>query len=197
MITKCVRLFLIVSIIFSIISFGEVFAFETPSSNDIPEKNMTRAMFVTALGSFANAEVYKDAKTVFTDLEEGSWYVPYIEWASRNGIIKGVTESKFMPDAAITREQAAVIISRYLINEGYALVADEAIDFVDAGSISEYAEKDVSRCCNAGIFNGNPDNTFLPLANITSAETATVFTNIANYVRLNSKTTVFNNADEG
>jgi len=221
---RITSLFIVLAIMLTMVPFGTVFASESIAFSDVsedawykkyvdyvkeqgimngvsedsflPEENLTRAMFVTILGRFAKAEVDEDAKAVFTDVEEGIWYAPYVKWAYENKIANGVTETEFAPDASVTREQVAVLISRYLRSEGYALVTSAAKAFADADSISEYAAKDITRCQNAAIMSGNADNTFLPQKNITRAEAAAVISKIADYVELNSKTTILNEADK-
>jgi hypothetical protein len=49
----------------------------------------------------------------YTDVKDDAYYMGYIEWASENGIVKGIGDKKFPPDQAITREELAVIMSNF------------------------------------------------------------------------------------
>ncbi|MDO4773034.1 MAG: S-layer homology domain-containing protein, partial [Bacillota bacterium] len=68
-----------------------------------PDMPVTRGMFVTVLGRMAGM---KDAKAndKFDDVSQDMYYAPYIAWAEEKGIVKGMGEKKFMPEAELTRE---------------------------------------------------------------------------------------------
>ena len=72
---------------------------------------MTRAMFVTVLHRMAGSPS-PDSENAFADLRQ-DWYKDAVTWAVQNGITNGVSETKFDPDALVTREQAAVFLFRY------------------------------------------------------------------------------------
>lgn len=144
-----------------------------------PDKNMTRAMFVTVLGRLAGVEVDNNVKTAFTDIKKNQYYTGYVKWAAENGIVNGVSSTKFAPNADITREQICTMIVRYC---KYAEVeldssADPAL-FRDADAISKYAFESVLLCNKAGIVKGRGNNTFAPKANATRAEVAQVLKNL-------------------
>lgn len=71
---------------------------------------MTRGMFATALGRMTNADVSDYRQSNFTDVKSDAYYMGYIEWASKNSIVKGTSNEKFAPDQSITREQMAGIL---------------------------------------------------------------------------------------
>ena len=49
----------------------------------------------------------------FDDVADGAWYAEAVRWAASEGIVTGVSESEFAPNANITREQMAAILYRY------------------------------------------------------------------------------------
>ena len=78
-----------------------------------PEGKLTRAQFVKLLAcSLEEAETLKtyEGQHPFTD-SEGHWAETYIAWAKDKGIVEGVSATEFDPEAPITREQMATILS--------------------------------------------------------------------------------------
>jgi hypothetical protein len=82
----------------------------TSATEFSPSAPMTRGMIVTVLGRLYGANAYESSD--FTDVEPGT-YTSYVEWAKRRGIVSGIGGNKFNPDAELTRQDLAVIITRY------------------------------------------------------------------------------------
>ena len=71
---------------------------------------MTRAEFATIV---VRALGLTPADTgAFVDVASTAWYSPYVGAASTYGLINGVGEGRFSPDGTITRQEAAVMVSR-------------------------------------------------------------------------------------
>ena len=140
-----------------------------------PNTAMTRGMFVTALGRLANADVSGYTKSSFTDVKGDAYYMGYIEWASKNNIVNGVGNGRFVPDQSITREQMAVIMSNYAKTIGYTLpkVHIENI-FTDNAKINTYAKEAVKQMQMAGVISGKNSNLFDPQGTATRAEVSAV-----------------------
>lgn len=141
-----------------------------------PNGNVTRAMFVTVLYRMHNQpEVEGGAK--FTDVAEGSWYEKAVIWASENGIVNGVSETEFSPDANITREQMAAMVYRYvkLNGKGFTGLWAFRLDFADVASVNDYAYEALCWCNMNGIINGMGENTLAPQNSSTRAQSAAVF----------------------
>ena len=93
-----------------------------------PEETVSRAMAVTVLARMAGAEaVDSDA---FSDVESGTWYSGYVGWAISNGIVEGDGAGHFLPEEPVTREQMALMLSRYAEGSGASYTAPEG-----AGSV--------------------------------------------------------------
>jgi hypothetical protein len=120
----------------------------------------------------------------FTDVPEDSYYAPYISWAAIHGIVNGIDEDTFAPDAPVTREQMAKMIHYYCAKLGHSLpfVAHTAVDFADSGEISEWALPSVRALQACGILNGVPQANgtfaFVPQGTATRAEAAAVFSRL-------------------
>ena len=118
-----------------------------------PDKPVTRAMAVTAVYRLAG-EPEIEEKSPFTDVEAGSWYESAVSWGWKNGIVRGVSESLFMPDAPCSVQESAVFFHRYArlagldagvpenipASDGVKLWAAEAVSWASAkGLLDESA----------------------------------------------------------
>lgn len=145
-----------------------------------PKDELTRAMFVTMLGRLSGVE----SAGSFADVDYGDYYSFYVEWAYKNGIALGVDETNFAPNAAVTREQAAVMLYRYLIGQGFSLPSGGGAvkRFRDAGEISDYARSAAEALYACGIFEGGGDGRFNPRQNFTRAQAAVLFMRTERFV---------------
>ena len=141
-----------------------------------PDSTITRGMFVTALGRLAGiGPAGYPSSSRFTDVPATAYYAPFVEWAASKGIVTGTGESSFSPDAAITREQMALIMRQYADKLGYTLpVAREAVTFTDDNQITGSMKDAVRAIQQAGIMSGKENNRFGPKDAATRAEAAVV-----------------------
>ena len=136
-----------------------------PDGTFKPEEFITRAEFVKLINDlFGFTET---AKIFFDDVNKDSWYYEEVQKAYKTGDIIGVSETQFSPDDNITREQAAVIISRLLDMKGNDKGAD---GFYDSSKISSWAKEYVGAVAEYNLIKGYEDNTFKPQNNIKRAE---------------------------
>lgn len=142
-----------------------------------PNNKMTRAMVVTVLARLANAKTDVLVTSSFEDVSFDTWYGLSVEWAKQNGIVNGVSETKFEPDTEITREQMCVMISNYLDYKNLSTPNTPKDKFADEDSISKWAYEAVQRLQYAGIVNGKDDNMFEPQGGATRAEFAQIIYN--------------------
>lgn len=134
--------------------------------NFAPEADITRAEFTKMVVGVMGLEVAA-AEVAFEDCTAADWFTPYVAAAVEAGLVNGVSETEFAPNATITREQAFAIIGRAIDAE-----ATTAVAFEDAADIDEYAAPYVALLVELGIVGGYDDNTIRPDANITRAEAA-------------------------
>ena len=141
-----------------------------------PNASLTRGMLVTIIHNHAGKP--SAWTNVFSDVPNGTWYTDATAWAHALGIVNGVGNGNFAPNAAITRQDMAVIILRYAELMGYELpVTRDGAAFADASDISSYAADAVSALYRASVINGKPSNLFDPNGTATRAEVATVLMN--------------------
>ncbi|MBR2743588.1 MAG: S-layer homology domain-containing protein [Clostridia bacterium] len=144
-----------------------------------PDMNMTRAMFVTVLSRLETETVNPQAETQFVDCEVGSWYNGGVDWAVSKNIVNGTSETTFSPDLAITRQELATMIGRYVsyVEKQYNKKhVDEGtvINFGDGAQIADWAKDDVNIAVSRGLIVGDENSNFRPLDNATRAEVAAV-----------------------
>lgn len=146
-----------------------------------PDMEITRAMFITALGRLSeeNVSSYKGEKN-FSDVDKGSVYHQYIEWAYANNIITRGDDGKFDPNRAITREEMAVMIYKYAAYANYKIPSETAaVTFQDADDISANAKEAIKEMQTAGIIQGKGEGVFDPQGKTTRAEASAVLQRFA------------------
>ncbi len=125
-----------------------------------PDMTMTRAMFVTTLYRMEGSPEVT-GKLPFTDVKEGTYYYDAVLWAYQNGVVNGMSDNAFAPDAPLTREQLVAILHRYFVNKGYAFSLTYGINvkkYPDADKISEYALESMRWAVKGKIIEGNGVN---------------------------------------
>lgn len=137
-------------------------------------ENMTRGMIVTVLYRYAKADIKSEA--LFEDVDKTAYYSKPIAWAAENGIVNGVGQNKFDPEASVTRQDFVVILYRYALKFGLELenMEDEEIAYNDVEQISEYAIPAMKWAVKKGIITGRTELTLAPLGTATRAEVATM-----------------------
>ena len=131
-------------------------------------KNITRAEFCELVVQYIEAVSgdtiarYVESKgikidaEVFTDTNDSA-----VLAVSSLGIVNGIGDNKFDPNGELTREQAAVILSRLLIVVAKPL-PDATSNFSDVSNISDWARADVGKVQGKGIMAGVGNNKFDP-----------------------------------
>ena len=120
-----------------------------------PDTTMTRAMFVTVLGRLANVNADMYNTVSFDDVEAGSWYAPYVQWACDAGIVNGYGDGKFGVNDPVTVEQAAVLLARFAAYSGIQTVNYTALSgFNDAATVSDWAVAPMQFVVGNGIYTG-------------------------------------------
>lgn len=132
-------------------------------SSFAPNDMITRAEFVKILAGVAGADIITVSVSPFSDVAAGAWYAPYVAWASANGIVQGGNNG-FSPNSNISRQDMAVMISRYVntVSVNKLTPVNARITFDDNAEISSYAADAVAEMQQAGIIDGNGNNCFAP-----------------------------------
>lgn len=147
----------------------------TSATTFAPDANMTRAMLVTILWRMEGEPVV-NYLLPFTDVDDGAWYAEAVRWAASEGIVTGVSETSFAPNAEITREQLAAILYRYT---GEPATAANLAGYADGASVSAYAVDAMSWCVEHGIITGTTATTLEPQGTATRAQAAAMLMRFA------------------
>ena len=152
-----------------------------------PDGSMTRAEFATIV---VRALGLTPADTgAFVDVASTAWYSPYVGAASTYGLINGVGEGRFSPDGTITRQEAAVMVSRAAELCGLETEMDTAAvrnmlaQFPDYMSSAEWARAQLAFCYQEGILSQTELNV-RPQDAVTRAEVAQMLFNLLSSAEL-------------
>lgn len=140
-----------------------------------PEGDVTRAEFAKMVVGLFGYKATSDAVN-FEDCKAEDWFTPYVAAGVEAGVIKGVSDTEFAPNATITREDACTILGRALNK----VAQSNELKFTDADKVAEYAAPYVALLSELGYVNGYVDGSFAPTNNITRAEAAKIIAGIYN-----------------
>lgn len=84
-----------------------------------PNGVITRAEFVSMVNRALQLKDENVLNLTFTDIEETDWYYKDIRKASYARYVSGVSDTQFLPNKALTREEAAMMLARFLPKAGY------------------------------------------------------------------------------
>lgn len=142
----------------------------------VPNGTITRAEFATLLVQTLQLE--GDIKVTFADVDINDWYYQYVNVAALHGLVSGVGDGKFNPNANITRQDMAIMIVKAYEKMLGTPVKSVAVDIKDLSDVSQYAKDRVLAARFNRLIGGYPDGTFKPLANATRAEAAQMIRNL-------------------
>ena len=112
---------------------------------------------------------------IFIDIAPDAWYKDAVQYAYDNGLMTGVSDAEFAPEATTTRAMIVSILAR-LEN----VTSAESAGFADVSADDWYATA-VNWAASVGVVNGYEDNTFRPNTAITREQLAAILMNYASY----------------
>ena len=125
--------------------------------NKAYQREITRAEFCSlAVALYETVNDKITDRTTFADTEDIN-----VEKMASIGVVSGIGNGKFDPDGKLTREQAAVILSRLAAAIGKPLPTKVAT-FSDNTNIATWAVDGVGQIQAAGIMSGTGNNMFSP-----------------------------------
>ena len=137
-----------------------------------PNDPLTRADFTQVLCNIAFGET-KAITTQFTDVHADDWFAPAVSWAYENGVVKGVTETTFGPEIALSREMCVTMLYRYAQSAGLDVSRrGDLSGFADVADVDEYAVEAFQWAVGCGILIGDEGSHLLPLETTTRAQFA-------------------------
>lgn len=135
-----------------------------------PAQSISRAEFVTVLDRLLGLEPVASPVSPFTDVAKKAWYYGWIQAAVQLGLADGVSASAFAPAKPVTRQEAAVLLSRVLKKADYA--SSTILNFADGSLIAEWALPSVMTVRELGLMKGDDSGYFRPADAISRQETA-------------------------
>jgi hypothetical protein len=110
----------------------------------------------------------------FADVNGDEWYSDYIKWGVANNLIVGYEDNTFRGNNIISRQEMAVVISKFVDLAGIAYEDGIPVDFADGDTVAPWAKEYVDRISSYGIATGDNNNCYLPEKDLTRAETAVI-----------------------
>ncbi|MDD6264991.1 MAG: polysaccharide deacetylase family protein [Clostridia bacterium] len=145
----------------------------TGNGNFSPDICISRAMLVTVLAKASGDELSKYREQAFKDVTSDAWYFEGCNWASEKGLVTGVGDGYYAPNAKLNREQFCVVMSHFRDKFGdSAELQYDYTEFDDDGAISQWAYDYVHTLRQAGAILSRVDNYFVPKATVTRADFA-------------------------
>jgi hypothetical protein len=140
-----------------------------------PNNAVTRAEFIKVLYTIFGNNDSSSSDISFADVDGNEWYCNYVKWGVANGLINGYDDNTFRANKEITREEAAVILSKCVALSD----TGASVDFKDSDTVSAWAKDSVDKISKSGIMQGDNNGCFNPKKTLTRAETAVLADRIA------------------
>jgi hypothetical protein len=143
-----------------------------------PESKITRAEYPTLLLRVAGL-MNKNADAAFTDVTDQDWFDRSVSIAAQMGIVNGLEDGSYAPQAMLTRVEAMTMVGRMLTVLGISEdINDQEVDrilsaFNDRDSIPEWARKPTALSIKNGIIQGE-NSRVNPLDALTRAQAAAI-----------------------
>ncbi|MBR5157448.1 MAG: S-layer homology domain-containing protein [Clostridia bacterium] len=152
-----------------------------------PDSTMTRAEFAAIIARGLGLPV--KSSNIFKDVTTNDWFYNYVGTVYSYGIIKGISENEFNPKGTITREEAAVMVTRAAKLCGIDTemdtnaVRDSLAQFFDYVKASYWSQNALAFCCSEKILDDSVMD-IKPKEAITRAETASMLFNMLSLAKL-------------
>ena len=124
-----------------------------PDGTFKPNADITRAEFATMLVKALGLST-TGTTGQFTDVADDAWCNGCVNAAVNAGLVSGMGNGLFAPNAPITREQMAVMVANALGNKAPAVDGTELNAFSDSSSVSSWAVTGMEEAVKAGIVSG-------------------------------------------
>lgn len=163
----------------------------TPGSDLNASQAIPRSETVTIMTKTLG--VYGDASgaSPFFDMIPTDSYFNAVMSAVSESLISGYPDGTFKPSGKLTRAEAMTIVARAMrlldgksVSQSAEMSDSEATailsKFTDAGTVDNWAKKDIAECVEAGVVNGDNNGRLNPKANVTRAELIQLMYNLLN-----------------
>jgi hypothetical protein len=141
-----------------------------------PKLKVTRAEFAALLGRAMGLQAKSAAP--FGDVRASDWFAKDVAAAYEAGLVKGVGDGQFNPNAEITRQDLTVMLAKAIQLLNVPEKADApAVSYSDASKFASYAQESIATVTKSGLMTGelvNGSYVFHPTDTTTREAAATV-----------------------
>ena len=125
-----------------------------------PSAEMTRAEFAAVITRGLGLLISAQPSTVnekFLDVKPDDWFYPYVSTAASYGIVKGMSDSTFVPNNRITKQEAAVMVTRAAglcgidTSRGETQIRNTLAQFGDYRTAADWSMSSLAFCYDTGI----------------------------------------------
>jgi hypothetical protein len=142
-----------------------------PDGTFKPDNSITRAEFMSLVNrSFG---FVADVHIEFSDVSPTDWFAGEVAKAASVGYIAGYKDGTVRPNKMISRQEAAVMVTR-ILKLDLSTASSQASNFKDANEIPSWSKGAVCTLAAKGIMNGYPDGSFQPGTLISRAEAVVI-----------------------
>ncbi|MBP1736386.1 MAG: putative surface layer protein [Oscillospiraceae bacterium] len=135
------------------------FTIEKTSASSDADSSLTRGQAVLQMYEAASSPAVASADS-FSDVAAGSEYAAAVAWAKNLGIVVGVSDDQFQPESLLSRQELAVMLSRYAAASGKTVSSDGTVfsAFSDAASVPAWSLSSVQFAADEGLLTGSALN---------------------------------------
>jgi hypothetical protein len=144
-----------------------------PDGSFKPDKNVSRAEFVSMVNRAL--ENLGTTQISFSDVPYSQWFYNDVAKAVSAAYVTGFIDGTFKPNQSVTRQEASVMIAKFIPTYGYS---GRLQAFSDYNSISSWAREAMSKVNGKGYINGYSDGKIHPLDPLTRAQAAKIISDI-------------------
>ncbi|BFH60590.1 phosphodiester glycosidase family protein [Paenibacillus azoreducens] len=142
-----------------------------------PDQPVTRAEMTAMLVRLLDLKGGGTAP--FKDVAADRWYAEAVSAAVQAGIVQGVSETSFAPDALIKRQEAAAMVVRaYKLAGGQIGGSAGDAAFNDLAASPDWVREAVQSAYASGLMQGQSPQLFIPEGAATRAESAQIIYNM-------------------
>ena len=156
-----------------------------------PNGKLTRAQFLTLLAKLDGVDLtqYDTTDAGFEDVKTAHWFNEVVCWAVEKGYTSGLSETKFGPNANVTRAQVARFFYVYSEKNGIDITGSEDLSvFPDVNAVQNWAKTPLEWAVAAGLISGTAKEgkTYLdPNGTATRAQATVMFKGFDDFRGLN------------
>ncbi len=137
-----------------------------------PDQSITRAEFIALVNRAF--QLTEKAAINFKDLKASDWEYADVQIAVQAGYVQGYNDQTIRSGNMVSRQEAAVIVSRLQKLQGNA---EAAASFTDSALFPVWSKEAIGAVVSNRIMNGYNDNSFRPERPITRAEATVTLQN--------------------